>query len=69
MGENENIQVVARVRPEVLQDGEACLLNQDPQIRLLPSGHGKTARVFTVDRVFGPDAAQEQARAPPATFP
>ena len=54
------MQVVARVRPEDLQDGEACLLNQDPQIRLLPSGQSKTSRVFTVDRAFGPDASQEQ---------
>ena len=58
--EVECVQVVARVRPEDLQDGEACLLNQDPQLRLLPSGQSKTSRVFTVDRAFGPDASQEQ---------
>ena len=57
--EVECVQVVARVRPEDLQDGEACLLNQDPQIRLLPSGQSKTSRVFTVDRAFGPAASQE----------
>ena len=60
---DEAIQVVGRIRPEAerLTDDETCISDHNPQIQLLPCGHSKTARVFTLDNVFGPEASQDEA--------